>query len=395
MPWNGSGTFNRKHNWTQEAAVGTPILATNFDDDTNDITSVGLGNCITRDGQGGPAANISWNNFKITNLANPTLAQDGVTLSFMQTAITQATFNTALPSQPGNAGKFVTTDGTNASWSNVFGVAVDEAKGANIASAATINLSTGVGTGNLIHITGTTTITAMTIPSGAERTLVFDGILTLTNSANLILPSGANITTAAGDSCKVRGDGASVARVVSYTTATGRALVVTPPGLVKIAGPVTPLAAPTADFLSLFNSTYDNYRIIIDGITPAADDSLLLRVAVANAADSTSNYYGGLPSGTVITASATSAPITAGVTTTAGSGASFTIDILNVNDAVRAKQILASGASQRNATPGFIVTQQNTQFNRANVVTGFQLLWSTASNFSAVGSITVYGYSKV
>jgi hypothetical protein len=235
----------------------------------------------------------------------------------------------------------------------------------------------------------------MTIPSGAERTLVFDGVLTLTNSANLILPSGANITTAAGDSCKVRGDGASVARVVSYTTATGRALVVTPPGLVKIAGPTTPAAAATADFLSLFNSTYDNYRVIIDGITPAADDALILRMAVTNAADSTSNYYGGLPSGTTITASATSASVTGGATTAAGSGASFTIDILNVNDSVRAKQILSCGISQRVATPGFISTQQNTVFNRANIVTGFQLLWLSASNFNAVGSITVYGYSKV
>ncbi len=29
-------------------------------------------------------------------------------------------FNTALPAQAGNAGKFVTTDGTNASWADVI-----------------------------------------------------------------------------------------------------------------------------------------------------------------------------------------------------------------------------------------------------------------------------------
>jgi len=233
MPWNGSGTFNRKHNWTQEAATGIPILPTNMDDDTSDITSAGLGNCITRDGQGTPTANISWNNFKLTSLANPTLPQDAVTLLFMQNAITTATFNTALPLQAGNAGKFVTTDGTNASWTDTFTIPItytsriNEAKGADIASAATVNLSTA--TGNLVHITGTTNITAFTIPSGAMREVVFDGILTLTNSATLILPTGANITTAVGDTATIRGDGAA-ARITKYQRADGKPLALTPIG---------------------------------------------------------------------------------------------------------------------------------------------------------------------
>lgn len=98
--------------------------------------------------------------------------------------------------------------------------AVDEIKGANIASAATVNLEAA--TGNLVHITGTTTITAITLNSGAERTVVYDGALTLTyNPTSLILPGAANITTAPGDTMIVRGDGAGNARVVSYTPASG------------------------------------------------------------------------------------------------------------------------------------------------------------------------------
>ena len=127
-------------------------------------------------------------------------------------------FATALPAQ--SLG-FLVSDGANASFSTTFtGYAVNEVKGADVASAGTINLTTA--TGNLVHVTGTTTITAITIPSGAERTVVFDGILTLTHHATtLILPSGANIITAAGDSMKVRGDGSGNARVVSYTAADG------------------------------------------------------------------------------------------------------------------------------------------------------------------------------
>jgi len=415
MPYNGTGVFNRIYQWVQDAANGIFVDATRTDTDSNDIAA-GLTNCVTRDGQSPWLANIPAGGFKITGLAagvnttdstnytqvfnspafnSPTIVTDPAltdnsSLIPSTRWVNQKAFQAALPAQTLG---FLRSDGTNAAFTQTHtGYAQNEVKGADIASAPNINLTTA--TGNLVHVTGTTNITAITIPSGAERTVVFDGILTLVNSASLILPSNANITTAAGDTMRVRGDGLN-ARVVSYETFTGRALVVTTPGLVKIAGPTTPAAAATADFLSLFSGTYDNYRIIIDGITPAADDSLVLRVAVSNAADSTSNYYGGLVSGTVITAAASSAPITGGTTTTAGSGACFTIDILNANDSVRAKTIVASGASQRNATPGFIVTQQNTQFNRANVLTGFQLLWATASNFSAVGTITVYGYSKV
>ena len=47
----------------------------------------------------------------------PTAAPGTNTTQVATTAfVTAAEFNTALPDQTGNAGKFVTTDGTNASW---------------------------------------------------------------------------------------------------------------------------------------------------------------------------------------------------------------------------------------------------------------------------------------
>ena len=72
-------------------------------------------------------------------------------------------------------------------------------KGADLASAATVNLAAA--TGNTVHITGTTTITALgTVAAGAEFTLIFDGALTLThNATSLILQGATNLTTAAGD----------------------------------------------------------------------------------------------------------------------------------------------------------------------------------------------------
>lgn len=70
------------------------------------------------------------------------------------------------------------------------------AQGSDVASAAALTL----GDGNIFDITGTTTITSIgTKGVGTMVTLQFDAALTLTHHAtDLVLPDGANITTAAG-----------------------------------------------------------------------------------------------------------------------------------------------------------------------------------------------------
>ena len=107
--------------------------------------------------------------------------------------------------------------------SNTFTGAQNEAHGADIASAATINLTTA--TGNLVDVTGTTTITAITLADGAERTVRFTGVLTLANNASIILPSPTSITTAAGDFAIFRGYAAGVVRCVAYTRASGDTVI--------------------------------------------------------------------------------------------------------------------------------------------------------------------------
>lgn len=68
-------------------------------------------------------------------------------------------------------------------------------------SAATTTIGTA-GSGETLHITGSTTITSLGVSqTGVTRNVIFDGALTLThNATSLILPTNANITTAAGDS---------------------------------------------------------------------------------------------------------------------------------------------------------------------------------------------------
>lgn len=94
---------------------------------------------------------------------------------------------------------------------------------ANQASAATLNLTGQVG--KAVHVTGTTTITAVTMVTGQSIDLIFDGVLTLTHHAtNNNLPGAANITTAAGDRARYFYDGITV-YCMQYQKANGTAVV--------------------------------------------------------------------------------------------------------------------------------------------------------------------------
>lgn len=153
------------------------------------------------------------------------------------------------------------------------GAPVNEAQGSNIASASTINLTTA--TGNSVHVTGTTTITAITLAQGYARTVVFDDALTLTNGASLILPSGANITTAAGDVAMFRGEGSGVVRCEVYARASG--LPVADLGVGQTWQNVTASRAANTNYtnstdkpimVSIYKSGgTDGYNLQIDGIT--------------------------------------------------------------------------------------------------------------------------------
>jgi hypothetical protein len=105
------------------------------------------------------------------------------------------------------------------------GANIDYAKGDDIASATTTDIASS--TGNVVDVTGTTTITGLgTAQAGAIRFVQFDGALTLThNATSLILPTAANITTAAGDCAMFQSEGSGNWRCLMYTRASGAALV--------------------------------------------------------------------------------------------------------------------------------------------------------------------------
>lgn len=133
-----------------------------------------------------------------------------------------------------NTTKFVSPDALAALWE----------KGSDEASAGTVS----IGEGGFFHVTGTTTITDIdfdTDKAGRACILMFEGALTLThNATSLILPTGANITTAAGDCCLVVSEGGDNVRVVWYMRKDG-----------------TPLAGGS----SSINAFYPTFTTPVDG----------------------------------------------------------------------------------------------------------------------------------
>lgn len=142
-----------------------------------------------------------------------TIGVTALTISKFQSGLVAATTTEALTGTSTTVA--VTPDALAALWE----------KGSNIASAGTIS----IGEGGWFHITGTTTITDIDFAvakDGRLAWLIFDGILTLThNATTLVLPGGANITTAVGDIALVVQDASDNVYIAAYLRATGRALI--------------------------------------------------------------------------------------------------------------------------------------------------------------------------
>jgi hypothetical protein len=180
------------------------------------------------------------------------------------------------------------------------------AEGADIASAATVNLASA--TGWALDITGTTTITGFgTVDAGQTFLLRFPGILTLThNATSLILPGSANITTAANDVMMIKSEGSGNWRCMAYQRADGSALVgVTPTGTQTLTNKT--LTSPTINGGTFTGGTditvadggtgrssHTAYAVLCGGTTTTAAQQSIAGVGTSGQV-LTSNGAGALP----------------------------------------------------------------------------------------------------
>lgn len=183
MAWDGNGQFTRTNGtqsgavtWADADAAGNDITTSQHDTHDEDLAD-GIGACLTKNGESKPTADFKPNADAQYSLGSAALK-----------------------------------------WVNLFlsGV-INSAQGADIASATTLNLDNA--TGNVVDVTGTTTITGIALSQGRWRLVRFTGALTLTHGASLVLPGAANITTAAGDWALFIGGASSVVRCALYIVA--------------------------------------------------------------------------------------------------------------------------------------------------------------------------------
>lgn len=286
MSMNGSGVFV-VNSAGQPVVASTLITSAAFNAFTADVATA-LSTAIMKDGQTTVTANIPFAGYRLTGVGAASARTDAATLVNVQDGtgvyvgtvggtadaitltpspaitaytagqtfywIASGTNTTAVTvAVNGLAAKAITRNGTTAllagdiasgamvqatydgtrfilaassavalSGGTMTGALV-QAVGANVASASTINLTTVAG--NACHVTGTTTITAVTLATGKFCEVIFDGILTLTHhTTNNNLPSAANITTAAGDRAAYWSDGTTV-YCLRYQRANGTAVV--------------------------------------------------------------------------------------------------------------------------------------------------------------------------
>lgn len=157
-------------------------------------------------------------------------------------------------------------------------------KGADIASASTVDLSAA--TGDVIDITGTTTITGLgTVAAGQKFILQFDGALILThNATSLKLPGAANITTAAGDIAVMVSEGSGNWRCVSYQESSfGLERVTTAASQATTSGTAWSFTAPYPGVKAFTVSLY--------GFSTNGSDTPVIRLGDSGGVENT-NYLG-------------------------------------------------------------------------------------------------------
>lgn len=103
-----------------------------------------------------------------------------------------------------------------------LGAAASSNARVDVASATTLDLDAV--TSDYLRITGTTTVTGVTLAAGQRRLAIAEGAFQLTDGASLVVQGNANYTTTADDLLLFIGESGGVVRVFAFPAALGAAL---------------------------------------------------------------------------------------------------------------------------------------------------------------------------
>jgi hypothetical protein len=356
MAFNGSGTYNLPAG--NPVVTGTTISSSTTNTTNSDIATA-LTNCITRDGQSTPSANLPMNAKKLTGLAAGTSAGDSVRY---EQVVLSASLGT-------NVATFLATPSS-----------------ANLATA----LTDETGSGAAVFATSPTLVTpVLGTPSSGN-------LSSCTNAVGYGLKSASTIVSVSAATAPTTGQSLVA---TSSTTATWQ----TPSGggSWTYLSTVTASASATVDIETTFDSTYDVYVIVATNIVTSTDGGeLRCRPKVAGAYDSTAaNFAFHL----TLNSSSNSAYSGLGIalntlsywrifdeiSNSGGKSASLQMYVSNPSVATKQKHINWQGVAGATAGQSRAISGAGTHLNDTNALTGIRFY--PASGTITTGTFRLYG----
>lgn len=278
----------------------------------------------------------------------PTATTGTSTTQIATTAFVGATaFSSALPAQTGNGGKLITTDGSTASWTNSLNVAV-------VSPSAGTAFATTTATQTLDEKTLTNPIFAAFADTTKKAQIVLSEISTGTTR---------NVTLADAD-------------MTLFT-----------PGM-RLLSTVSASSSATVDVETTFNSTYDFYMLIADGITVQTDVTRIqCRFKIGGSYLTTATYDMLLSDGST-SSSQTSAIVISALSNAATESVHFVMYIDNPESTTKHHSMRVLGCKSSSAAQTSKVVKNQT----TGALTGIRFFMDSGNILT--GNFRLYGVYK-
>jgi hypothetical protein len=278
----------RLSSWVVDAANGIDILSTKMDAEDNGFAA-GLTNCITRDGQSPPSADIPWGGKKLTNLGLATVSTDALSQAagdaryILSSGATNLTLTGALASASGAFSGNLTVGGTLGltGAATLTGLVSCGSFVTCTANGTGFQLTDASGSHPLIAVDGSNNLTLFgTNATGAALALFTVGVRNSTPTFTFNVAAAGQTPSPGDNSTKLATTAFITTALGSYAPLASPALTGTPTAPTAAVNTNTTQIASTAYVMAAKAPTGQNIASAAT-VTPNATDDLVAVTALA------------------------------------------------------------------------------------------------------------------